>query len=420
MQEYFSGNKYISTTGDRFLYEDETRFMFIQCSLKEKINTNIFKSAAKAMTERCPFFRVKRGSNGSLYCLMQVNEEIPVIENDGFVLTSDKRSKDFLLTFAYSEKTVYFCFHHALTDAHGAVRFVKSFITEYLRRSTGEDLFVPEELNPATPTKNEEYENPYSYITHQEHPFNLKSTKGFSVPEEDIENTSRHLRVSIPTDCILKISKNAESTFVSVIVMLLSNAISRAYPAHEKPIKIYCPVDMRSMLGCPETLQHCCYGMNFVFEKRLLNMPLNQQLSCLKGMLMLQTSEEYLIDRLEKQKANHEKICSQANSIDDIKEIYNSVQYSDPMVSYVKDLKLGDIEPYVDDFDISAPVRGTCGVILTSYCIGKKCILNLHSNLISDDIFKEFLDTLQDLSIPYTVKTNMDFNHQELKGIIKI
>ena len=56
MQEYFSGNKYISTTGDRFLYEDETRFMFIQCSLKEKINTNIFKSAAKAMTERCPFF----------------------------------------------------------------------------------------------------------------------------------------------------------------------------------------------------------------------------------------------------------------------------------------------------------------------------------------------------------------------------
>ena len=190
---------------------------------------------------------------------MQVNEEIPVIENDGFVLTSDKRSKDFLLTFAYSEKTAYFCFHHALTDAHGAVRFVKSFIAEYLRRSTGEDLFVPEELNPATPPKNEEYENPYSYITHQEHPFNLKSTKGFSVPEEDIENTSRHLRVSIPTDCILKISKNAESTFVSVIVMLLSNAISRAYPAHEKPIKIYCPVDMRSMLGCPETLQHCCY-----------------------------------------------------------------------------------------------------------------------------------------------------------------
>lgn len=403
MQEYFSGNKYISTTGDRFLYEDETRFMFLKCTLKEKIDFNHFKSTAKAMTERCPYFHVKQGINNGLYCLMQVSEDIPVIENDGFVLTSDKRSKEFLLTFAYSEKTSYFCFHHALTDAHGAVRFVKSFIAEYLRRLTGKILIVPEELNPAAPIKDEEYKNPYSYITHQKHPFNLKSAKGFSFPEEDIGDNSRHLRVSIPTDYILEISKNAESTFSSVIAMLVSNTISRVYPTHDKPVKIYCPVDLRVMLGCPDTLQHCCYGMNFVFEKRLLNMPLNQQLSCLKGMLMLQTSEEYLIDRLEKQKENHERICSQANSIDDIKEIYNSVQYSDPMVSYVKDLKLGDIEPYVDDFDISAPLKGTCGVILTSYCMGKKCILNLHSKLISDDIFTGFLNTLRDLSIPFSV-----------------
>ncbi len=403
MQECFSDNKYISTTGDRFLYEDEIRFIFTKFSLKEKLDIGHLKGTAKAMMNRCPYFHVKRGINNNLYCLMRVSEDIPIIENDGFVLTSDKRSHDFLLTIAYNRKTVYLCFHHALTDANGAVRFTQSFAAEYLRRALNKDLIVPNELRPGTPIKSEEYENPYNFIIHQEHPFKLRSTNGFSFPAEDIGENIRYLRLSIPTESILEISKESESTFASVITMLLGNAIIRVYPEHDKPIKIYCPVDMRTMLGCPDTLQHCCYGINFVFEKELLKMPLNQQLSCLKGMLLLQTSNEYLIDRMEKQRENHEKICSQAKSVNDIKEFYNSVQYNVPMVSYLKNLDFGDTAAYIDDFDISVVAKGLCKIVLYSYCIDKKCIINFQSNLISNDIFNEFLDTLQVLSIPYTV-----------------
>lgn len=403
MKNQFSNTVYISTSGDRFLYEKETRYIFMSFSTRDDIDAVCLKRTTNAMMKRCPYFHTKKGINNGLYCLMQVEEELPVTENFGYILTDDERNRGFLLSVSFYKNKIYLCFHHALTDAHGALLFTLSFAAEYLRNLTKQNLSVPFELNPNTKCDEREYENPYNFLTHQERLIDCPSARGFIIPNNDINSNTKRLRLYIQKDRILEYCSCAESSFASVLSMIFYLAIDKIYPVKDNPVRIYCPVDMRSMLGCEKTLQHCCYGIYFWFPNELKKLSFNQQLTCLKGMLMLQTDKSYLINKMQKQKENHENLCSKANSIEEIENHYNSVHYYEPLMSYIKTIDFGDIAPYITDFDINTPVRDAIGMNLYSYCIDNKCVINLRSKLKENYIFTAFLDTLQSLSIPYKI-----------------
>lgn len=408
-------NTFIATTGERFLYEDQPRHIFVSFSVKEKLDVVCLRQAADAMMERCPYFHTKAVFQNGRYHLAEQKAPVPVLENDGCILTTDERSDGFLLVISYSGNTVYICAHHALSDGRGVLRFARSFAAEYVSRAMGKNLHVPQELRPEQAVNKEEYEDPNKYIIRQRHPFQIPSKAGFMIPNADIRENTYRMRYCVPTDSILRLSKDAESSFSAVLAMMMNQTIDRVYPAKEKPAKIYCPVEVRQMLGCPENMQNCVCGIDFDFPDDLKKMPFYQQLSCLKGMLMLRTSEEYLLDSLEKKKISHAQICKNADSYEKIKEHYNQVNYSSPMLTYMKTIDLGDIAPYIEDFDVNIPVIGSCGFDLVAYCIGDRCLLNLISRIKPDELFDAFEYALSSQSIPYRVLNKEGFGAEDFR-----
>lgn len=394
---------FMPTTGERFLYEEQTRYILVSFSLKEKINADCLRQTTDAMMERCPYFHTKAVFQHGRYHLVVQEAPAPVLENESAVLTTDERSSGFLSVISYHGNTVHICVHHALSDARGVLRFAQSFAVEYLRRAAGKNLHIPHELRPGQTVNPAEYEDPNQYILHQSHPFQISPRAGFQIPEADMEESTYRMRYCVPTDSILRLSKDAESSFSAVLAMMMSQALDSVYPSKENPVKIYCPVDVRQMLGCPENMQNCVCGIDFDFPDKLKKMPFHQQLSCLKGMLMLKTSEEYLLDSLEKKKISHEQVCKNAGSYEEIKNHYTHVKYSTPMLTYIKTIELGDIAPYIEDFDVNIPVINSCGFDLLVYCIGDKCLLNLISRIKPNALFDAFERALASQSIPYKV-----------------
>lgn len=404
---------FMATTGDRFLYEQEVRNIMVKFSVREKIDATCLRQAADAMMERCPYFHTKSILINDRYCLVEQDDSIPVLENDGHILPTDERSEGFLLVISYSGNTIYICAHHALSDTIGVLRFTRSLAAFYLSLVTGKELHVPGELRPGQPVSEAEYEDPNLYITHQDQPFILSKKEGFTFPKEDISENFCSMRFSVPVESLLRISKNAEGSFSSVFATLMVRSLQTVYPSYEGNFKIYCPVEVRDMLGCPENMQNCVCGIDFDYSKKMQKMPFEQQLSCLKGILMLKNAEEYLLNSLENKKISHDKILENAKSLEDIKVHYNNVKYATPLLTYVKTVDFGDATPFIEELDITIPARGESGFTLVIYCIGDKCILKFISSLKSKDIFDSFEAALDDLSIPYEVIQKTGFGTED-------
>ncbi len=407
-------NDPVPSPGDRFLYyEDETVHIFQCFSTKEMISSAHLRAAADAMAERCPYFIRKREIRNGIYALRQTKDTFPVLQNEGYVLFNDERNCGFLLLIAYGGDTVYVSIHHALTDAVGAVRFTLSLAAEYLRRATGKELHVPGELCPGSKPGANEYVNPYRYAVSVDEKHSMPLSDGFFFEKEKIGVRSRRLRVYIPAREILSLSTEAQSSVSSVLAMILIRTIRKLYPSEDRPFIVNCPVDMRIILGCKDTLQNCCTDARFVYPMTFQNMPLARQLSCLKEMLKLQISEEYLLQVMEKKKTDFECIVRQADTIEDIKTAYAVGRNSTPTLTYQRVLNLGDIAPYIENFDTYCGARGATGLYLVSYCIKDKCILSLSNILKTDEAFSFFLDALKDLSFPYTVIDKEGFEAED-------
>lgn len=283
------------------------------------------------------------------------------------------------------------------------IRFTRSFAAEYLRRVLKkDDIHVTKELCPGTPIEESEYEDPYTHVIHEEHPFSFHHGDGFSFPKEDLAEVSHRIRLCIPTASILNLSKHTESNFSSVLAMLMSLAINQVYPVGETPILIKCPTDTRALLNCPDTLQNFHTGISYVYSERISRLPLDQQLSCFKGMMLLQTSREYLMSKLEKKKCKLEAAKAVHGKTSSDKQGKTSRIFV-PFVTYMKNIDLEGLTPYLEDYSFDTPINAATGMLIVSFCIGSACVLSLRSNLKSKNTLKAFLGTLQGLSIPYRV-----------------
>lgn len=121
-----------------------------------------------------------------------------------------------------------------------------------------------------------------------------------------------------------------------------------------------------------------------------------------KGMMLLQTSREHLMSKLEKKKYKLEAargVHNKANSDKLGKVSRNFV----PFVTYMKNIDLEGLTPYLEDYSIDAPINVATGMFIMAFCVGASCVLSLRGNLKSSNTLMAFLDTLHGLSIPYRV-----------------
>ena len=207
--------------------------------------------------------------------------------------------------------------------------------------------------------------------------------------------------VSLSLQEVLAVSRQTEGSVSGVLSLIMARAVDRMNGDASACIVVKCPINLRPMLGCTETMQNCVSSVHYVYSQKLKKMPFTQQASCFKGMLMIQSSEEYQMNnfyewRSEVLRFNRELTMEEKRAALNIsKSIY-------PLVSYLGSITLGEYDRYLKSVNITLDIGGGIGMI--AYSLGDRLFMSLEMSEKKRAFFRNLTDELDALGISYAVE----------------
>jgi len=134
----------------------------IGAKLAEDVNPNFLRVAVNTALERYPYFRVEL-KKGLFRHYLDENTRAPLIEEDDGVLLkilNFRKNRYFLFRVTYFGKRIFMDFFHGVTDANGAMEFLKTILYYYFK--TANDP-IPRDnvLTLSSPERPEETEDAF-------------------------------------------------------------------------------------------------------------------------------------------------------------------------------------------------------------------------------------------------------------------
>jgi hypothetical protein len=226
----------------------------VSVTLEERIRASTLERALRAVFPRFPYFQVHL-RRGLFWYYLQRDEEIPEIHPLGGVPVSvmpGRPASGHLLRVRAGGKTIAVDFWHVLTDGTGAVRFLGTLATQYLRlrgvRITSWEPF----LDPEEPPSPGEYEDAYSRFFDRSSPGPAGLSPAYHLPETP---QSRYRIISGRTSVgeMLDLARSHGVSLTEYLVAAYMHALAeiRASDANDKEgdagsvLRIEVPVDMR-------------------------------------------------------------------------------------------------------------------------------------------------------------------------------
>jgi|LSQX01.3.fsa_nt_gb NRPS condensation-like uncharacterized protein len=124
----------------------------LSVKLKEKVNKEVLETALSNTLQTIPSFKVKLRKGFFWYYLERNNDNPIIVEEHHFPYMSINNFNNnyFLFKVTYFEKRINVEFSHILTDGTGALYFLETLITNYMKikhpRKVKEDIIVESEL----------------------------------------------------------------------------------------------------------------------------------------------------------------------------------------------------------------------------------------------------------------------------------
>ncbi len=226
----------------------------VSVTLTEKIDPELLESAVKTTLKRFPCFdvRMRRGFFWN-YFEKNPNEVPPVLPD---IANPCHRmlwyeNKRYLFRVYYYEKRIAVEFHHSLSDAFGASRFVMTLTAVYLR-STGKTIPNGESvLDIDAPPEPEEMED--AFLRFATSKVKSKRTRGFvyhfkakRLPKHHISVTTGYMPVSV----VKEISKRYGVTITEFLAAVLLETMYKLQKEQNKikpkPVSVQIPVNLRN------------------------------------------------------------------------------------------------------------------------------------------------------------------------------
>ena len=163
---------------------------------------------------------------------------------------------------------------------------------------------------------------------------------------------------------------------------------------------IHSPINMRSLLGCKHTLRNCTYGMRYVFPKKFQKYSFHQRLSMLKGMLYIQLSEEYCLNRFAENYFWLESFRKAASIEEKKRFLRENMMFSPfPTVSVIGNNSFGKWDGHVSSVETYLDVIGNAGIIMVAQQFQDRCFLNITSSVRDESWVETFCRKLRENEI---------------------
>ena len=364
-------NKVVKNDLLYFKFDDFDHVMRHKIRLKTVIDGGILTDVVKKAQARYPYFCIRVLRSGEDYEIVHNDLPIPVREGETPVVLGSEENNGHFLAVSYTENVIIFDIDHNLADSKGLMEWLKTVVYMYLTASL--DITLPSD-NIRLPGEDYlpgETEDPYEHM-------DLDSAEPF-VPEkgpvrsflpddrymQDKARSNYVFRVSV--DDLMRFSRSLDGSPAAVLCYFAKEMIRKLFPDDsDKPIVTGIPHSFRD-IACGEANYHSqTVVLHVIYGPRMDSMPVEQQLTCTRGAIILQSDPDNVRYMLK----GHAEFAA---SLDDLptvesrrrayKEGLNTViAFPESLaVSYVGQIKWGSIEEYIEDIAlesaaISAPI----------------------------------------------------------------
>lgn len=222
-------------------------------SLKETVDPQVLEAALGETLGRFPCFDVRMRS-GFFWHYLEKNPNgappvLPDIANPCHRMLWNENNR-YLFRVYYYEKRISCEFHHSLTDAHGASRFVMTLVAVYLRMKGAEIPCGESVLNTAEQATGAELEDSFarfatSSVKAQRSKGNVYHFKGERLPKHHVNITTGYM----PVDAVKAKAKERGVTvteLISAVLLYSMYVIQKEQGTRLKPLSVQIPVNLRN------------------------------------------------------------------------------------------------------------------------------------------------------------------------------
>ena len=388
----------ISTGAYWFYRRDLDRCaMELQLALRENIDGAALQTAADRVREQLPFLNYTRikSEDGSRYLLTENDAPFSVRPNPGFSSLEAPENGGFLWSLAFWEKRFYLRLFHGLCDGLGLVEVTRQLLLRYFAL-VKEDVDLPVLRSP----DGSEYADPFAFARPWDRSFPFRVPPAFQLQPESLDSyVPRRRLLSLSLEEVLAVSRQNEGSVSGILSLLLARAVDSWREDKGDCVVVKCPINLRPMLGCEGTMQNCVSSVQYVFSEKLRSMPFPRQASCFKGMLMIQSSEEYQMNRFHAWKQEMLRF-NREGSIQEKRAVMAARAASVPMVSYLGSFSLGACDRYLESVNIAMELEGGIGIV--ALCFGDRLVFNLMLSEKNSSFLPALTGELEKLGIAFT------------------
>ena len=391
------------TTGSYWFYRRrfDRSCMNMDVVLDRLVDGAVLQEAAMRLMKRYPCLKYTyvKSEDNTQYLLTENDRPFPVVKSPGFVSVEAPGSNAYLWSLGYLENHVYLSVFHGLCDGLGLAAVMTGLLSFYISALTGTPL--PRDLADTLTAEPSglEYADPFDYASPCEHTFPFRVPEALLLQPESADTYIPYRRqIILSTREVLSVSKQTEGNVSGILSLILARALEKMNGSAERSIVVKCPINLRPVLGCPETLQNCVSSIKYVYSQKLKKMPFPRQASCFKGMLLIQSSEETLMNSFYEWKFDVLRF-NRDTSIEEKQAMFAVPEPMLPMVSYLGKLSLGEYDRFLKGIDVSLDIGGGIGIIALS--LGDRLYLNLMLSEEKRSFVRDLTDALEALGITY-------------------
>lgn len=224
----------------------------ISVTLKEPVRVSALQAALRKVFPRFPYFQVHL-RRGLFWYYLQRDDDIPELRPLSDVPVSvmpGPAESAHLLRVQAGGGTVAVDFSHVLTDGSGALRFIGTLVTQYLRERGVPITSWKPFLDPEEPPSPGEFEDAYNSHFDRTSPGPLKLSPAYHLPDPP-RRVYRVITGRMPLNGVLALARGHGVSLTEYLVAVYMHAMAqvRASGADEKSgsgiLRIEVPVDLR-------------------------------------------------------------------------------------------------------------------------------------------------------------------------------
>lgn len=400
-----------------FSWDEFSNIICIRIGLSVPTDRKLLDRAVQSCAGRYPYLCRKTVRRGEDLEILYNDAPIPVLESTYCPALGSEEANGHYLAVCVEKPVIWFYVYHNLTDALGFTEWIKSVIYEYITMS-GVKLPPDDIRTPGSPYLPGETADPYENMPLENaiKPLaEVRTAKAFRPDgrySQAEEGRDYLFRASV--EDVMKLAKSSDGSPVAVMAYFLKETLLKLYPDMEIPVVCGIPHSFRELAAGSANYHNQVVEHTVIFDERINRLPIDMQLTAIRGMLILQSDEDNVYYKLRERAEFDRKIddiptpegrrkaCRQMGEL----IIENPETCA---VSYPGRIKWGSIESYIREITLHVSTL-SAAIMLAIYPVNGWFYITMLVDHTSDAYVRKMVELLNENEI--TAEYLYSFEHR--------